>query len=782
MEDCWDSRRRSPGGVHNVWVLPQDERKAVQKRTYTRWMNMFLQRRDPPIEVDDLFTDIQDGRILMALLEELSGCKILYRFRSSSHRIFRLNNISKALAFLDDRHVKLLGIDASGIADGTPSVVLNLVWNIILHFQVKEVTGGLQRHLSTSLSSLSGSSYPFYSDLSAQPDDIGSFSCNTLPSKGRKAAREPKYHGRAIKMLLQWVQRCTSQYGMDVHDFGKSWRSGLAFLALIKSINPQLVDIRESLSREPKENLQQAFKIAHHCLDIPPLLEPEDVMKTWPDEQSIITYVSMFLSCHSGLDEDHTTDTEVPEIPNFGSFDSISFGETLADDPEAQALLKGLGKSSEQQLWNRWSRKYSGSESTTCLHRNRVVNSSLSSRTSGQSSGGQLKGKGSPIQFNKMKGTNRKVLQPPSPLETHVVNQEIRLWMETEPNHVHSWRREDKHHCSLSSEEGIYSLSALESDEEDAYSYILDLNKEVFHPRNQLKRKVPRVEEETAEEMNEQSIHVEPRKRFNDSRWDGSSTCDIIKSRSAVHRKLEETKSTLKETAKDRAVSDLEPESGSGGNEERAEESVDGGQINEAGEEKREKKMGNARLVKCGIGKTDNDAVEAISEAASCQENVSERGEIENSEKCAQMIERRVDKRKKSTRCDDGTAKNNTQEESGRRGTAMKMDLPINSKEEKKREMFSTQFNIIGRRNHLTSTDHERGTTQTRDDDRAVSIPDHDNKWTPACSGISQSSREEGASLWTFMALCDITPLELEMLLFLWILLYCCLLLPQINL
>lgn len=34
-------------------------------------------QRDPPIEVRDLFTDIQDGRILMALLEELSGCKLV---------------------------------------------------------------------------------------------------------------------------------------------------------------------------------------------------------------------------------------------------------------------------------------------------------------------------------------------------------------------------------------------------------------------------------------------------------------------------------------------------------------------------------------------------------------------------------------------------------------------------------------------------------------------------------------------------------------------------------
>lgn len=49
----------------------------------------------------------------------------------------------------------------------------------------------------------------------------------------------------------------------------------MAFLAVIKSINPALVDLRERLSREPRENIQLAFMIAHHSLDIPPLLEPE---------------------------------------------------------------------------------------------------------------------------------------------------------------------------------------------------------------------------------------------------------------------------------------------------------------------------------------------------------------------------------------------------------------------------------------------------------------------------------------------------------------------------
>lgn len=67
------------------------------------------------------------------------------------------------------------------------------------------------------------------------------------------------------------------RFGVEVHDFGKSWRSGLAFLALVKSVKPALVDLRASLSREPRENLQQAFAIAQHSLDIAPLLEPDGI-------------------------------------------------------------------------------------------------------------------------------------------------------------------------------------------------------------------------------------------------------------------------------------------------------------------------------------------------------------------------------------------------------------------------------------------------------------------------------------------------------------------------
>ncbi|XP_008841008.1 calmin-like, partial [Nannospalax galili] len=103
LEWDWFQREELIGQISDIRVQNlQVERENVQKRTFTRWINLHLEKCDPPLEVTDLFVDIQDGKILMALLEVLSGRNLLHEYKSSSHRIFRLNNIAKALKFLED--------------------------------------------------------------------------------------------------------------------------------------------------------------------------------------------------------------------------------------------------------------------------------------------------------------------------------------------------------------------------------------------------------------------------------------------------------------------------------------------------------------------------------------------------------------------------------------------------------------------------------------------------------------------------------------------------------
>ncbi len=70
------------------------------------------------------------------------------------------------------------------------------------------------------------------------------------------------------------------RYGVEIHDFGKSWRSGLAFLALVKFFNPQFVDMRKALSSEPRLNMETAFTAANEWLGIPPLLDPDGNTQT----------------------------------------------------------------------------------------------------------------------------------------------------------------------------------------------------------------------------------------------------------------------------------------------------------------------------------------------------------------------------------------------------------------------------------------------------------------------------------------------------------------------
>ncbi|XP_060789680.1 calmin isoform X2 [Neoarius graeffei] len=294
----WFEREELIGQISDMRVQNlQVEREVVQKRTFTRWMNLHLEKCNPPLMVHDLFCDIRDGRVLMALLEELSGCRLLHEFKPSAHRIFRLNNIARVLAFLEERNVKLVSIDAADVADGNSSIVLGLIWNIILFFQIKELTGNIRNQ------------FPSSSSLSSIPTSSDSdMSQSSTPSDDKKPSVVARDHGKAIKTLLHWVQRRTRKYGVAVQDFGKSWTSGLAFLAVIKSIDPSLVDMRRALLRSSRENIEEAFRTAHYSLGIPRLLEPEDVTLNRPDEQSIMTYVSQFLEHFPGIEEDDPSD------------------------------------------------------------------------------------------------------------------------------------------------------------------------------------------------------------------------------------------------------------------------------------------------------------------------------------------------------------------------------------------------------------------------------------------------------------------------------------------
>uniref|UniRef100_A0A3Q4HM55 Calponin-homology (CH) domain-containing protein n=1 Tax=Neolamprologus brichardi TaxID=32507 RepID=A0A3Q4HM55_NEOBR len=269
-------------------MLLQRMQEAVQKRTFTKWINSHLAKHVPPLVMTDLFEDIKDGVMLLALLEVLSGQKLPCEQGKKLKRIHWVANIGTALKFLEGRKsayrgspIKLVNINSTDIVDGRPSIVLGLVWTIILYFQIEELTSSLPalHTLSSSISSL---------DSSTSSTEI------TSPPVKKKTL--PPLQGGARKALLRWVQQtATKSLGLEVRDFGPSWRTGLAFFAVINALRPNLVDMERVWGRPNRENLHEAFLLAETELGIPQLLEPEDVDVEKPDEKSVMTYVAQFL-------------------------------------------------------------------------------------------------------------------------------------------------------------------------------------------------------------------------------------------------------------------------------------------------------------------------------------------------------------------------------------------------------------------------------------------------------------------------------------------------------
>ncbi|CDQ60581.1 unnamed protein product [Oncorhynchus mykiss] len=205
----------------------QDEREAVQKKTFTKWVNSHLSRVS--CRITDLYRDLSDGRMLIKLLEVLSGERLPKPTRGRM-RIHCLENVDKALQFLKEQRVHLENMGSHDIVDGNHRLTLGLIWTIILRFQIQ--------------------------DISVETDG---------DNKEKRSAKDA---------LLLWCQMKTAGYpNVNIHNFSTSWRDGMAFNALIHK------------HRRSSFNIFVMFQIikCHFCFT--------DISVDHPDEKSVITYV-----------------------------------------------------------------------------------------------------------------------------------------------------------------------------------------------------------------------------------------------------------------------------------------------------------------------------------------------------------------------------------------------------------------------------------------------------------------------------------------------------------
>ncbi|XP_078048160.1 muscle-specific protein 300 kDa isoform X4 [Augochlora pura] len=266
----------------------KDEQERVQKKTFVNWINSYLSKRMPPFHVEDLIEDLKDGTRLLALLEVLSGEKLSVERGRNLKRPHFLSNANTALQFLQSKKIKLVNINASDLVDGRPPVVLGLIWTIILYFQPR-LTDRTKIEENTRALEYLGHTWGSQSSLE-------SLSTQGSAASERRRISSEKWKQGARKTLLQWVTNALPKdIGIQVRDFGESWRDGNAFLAIIDAIKQNLVSVAAMRKASNRARLETAFRIAEVELGIARLLDAEDVDVPQPDEKSIMTYVAQFL-------------------------------------------------------------------------------------------------------------------------------------------------------------------------------------------------------------------------------------------------------------------------------------------------------------------------------------------------------------------------------------------------------------------------------------------------------------------------------------------------------
>ncbi|KAL7400638.1 hypothetical protein ABVT39_015334 [Epinephelus coioides] len=261
----------SAGGVQtymeqeNDWdrdLLLDPAWEKQQRKTFTAWCNSHLRKAGTQIE--NIEEDFRDGLKLMLLLEVISGERLPKPERGKM-RVHKINNVNKALDFIASKGVKLVSIGAEEIVDGNAKMTLGMIWTIILRFAIQDI------------------------------------------SVEETSAKEG---------LLLWCQRKTAPYkNVNVQNFHISWKDGLAFNALIHRHRPDLIDYDSLRKDDPVTNLNNAFEVAEKHLDIPKMLDAEDIVGTLrPDEKAIMTYVSCFYHAFSGAQKAETAANRICKV------------------------------------------------------------------------------------------------------------------------------------------------------------------------------------------------------------------------------------------------------------------------------------------------------------------------------------------------------------------------------------------------------------------------------------------------------------------------------------
>ncbi|EGC33934.1 cortexillin I, partial [Dictyostelium purpureum] len=219
-------------------------------------------------KISDVSKDLSDGVKLIIFLELISSKKFnkKYDYEPKS-RINYIQNVALALKFLEEElKIKVQGVGAEDFVDNNKKMILGFLWTLYRKYRIAVI------------------------------------------SEGDKSSEEG---------LLLWCKNTTTGYdGVNISSFTKSFRDGLAFLALSHKFDPEQFKYGEFDKLDPIARLNAAFDFAEKGLGVPKLLEAEEVMRGTTDERSLVLYTSLFFHAYRAKEEKERLESSKNEIAN----------------------------------------------------------------------------------------------------------------------------------------------------------------------------------------------------------------------------------------------------------------------------------------------------------------------------------------------------------------------------------------------------------------------------------------------------------------------------------
>ncbi|KYQ94229.1 actin bundling protein [Tieghemostelium lacteum] len=230
----------------------------AQEKAFTNWVNTLLAKVGEKIE--SVTTDFASGVKLIHFLELLSNKKCKRKYNADpKDKINKIQNLHIGLSFLeDDLMLKARGVGAEDFYDGNKKMILGFLWNVYRRYRISMIAAQEQQ----------------------------------------QADKDPS-EKEAEDTLLRW---CSNMAGMNVGQFKSGFKDGMAFLAMAQQFSSpddtSLLNLDLGSGVDSIARLNAVFDFAEKHLNIPKLLDADELANGSADERTVMLYTSLFYNVY----------------------------------------------------------------------------------------------------------------------------------------------------------------------------------------------------------------------------------------------------------------------------------------------------------------------------------------------------------------------------------------------------------------------------------------------------------------------------------------------------